>query len=64
VPPNPAPNAQRLFTISVLEARERVEKLDREGVDPWRWPKVLSEQVCITAYGKCEGFDLCRWGEP
>lgn len=64
VPPNPAPNAQRLFTISVQHARERIEELDRSGLNPWRWPKVLSEQVCVTAYGKCEGFDLCRWGEP
>ena len=64
VPPNPAPNALRLFTISVQHARERIEELDRQGVDPWRWPKVLSEQVCVTAYGKCEGYELCRWGEP
>jgi len=64
VPPNPAPNALRLFTISVQHARERIEELDRQGVDPWRWPKVFSEQVCVTAYGKCDGFDMCRWGEP
>lgn len=63
-PPNPAPNAQRLFTISVQHARERIEALDASGMDPWQWPKVLSEQVCVTAYGKCEAFDLCRWGRP
>ena len=62
-PPNPAPQSQRLFSLSVLHARERIEQLDRSGLDPWNWPKTLSEQVCVTAYGKCEGYELCRWGE-
>ena len=62
--PPPAPNAQKLFTFSVLHARERIEALDASGLDPWKWPKVLSEQACVTAYGKCDGFELCRWGQP
>ena len=60
----PAPHAQRGFALTVLHARERIEALDASGIDPWEWPKVLSEQVCVTAYGPCDGFDLCRWGRP
>ena len=60
----PAPQAQRGFTLTVLHARERIEALDASGLDPWEWPKTLSEQVCISAYGACDGFDLCRWGKP
>jgi hypothetical protein len=62
--PPPAPHAQKLFTFSVLHARERIEALDASGLDPWKWPKTLSEQACVTAYGKCDGFELCRWGQP
>jgi hypothetical protein len=61
---NAAPHAQRGFTLTVLHARERIEALDASGLDPWEWPKTLSEQVCIGAYGPCDGFDLCRWGKP
>jgi hypothetical protein len=61
---SPAPNAQRLFPLSVRHARARIEELDAEGIDPWEWPKTFSEQTCITAYGKCDGYELCRWGKP
>jgi hypothetical protein len=60
---DPAPHALRLFPLSVQHARERIEALDASGVDPWEWPKALSEQTCITPYGKCDGFNLCRWGK-
>jgi hypothetical protein len=61
---NPAPHALRLFPLSVKHARERIEALDASGVDPWEWPKTLSEQTCVTAYGRCDGYELCRWGNP
>jgi hypothetical protein len=60
----PAPQAQRSFPLTVLHARERIEALDKSGIDPWDWPKTLSEQVCVGLYGPCDGFDLCRWGRP
>ena len=63
VPVDPAPNAQRLFPITVKHARDRIHELDASGIDPWEWPKAMSEQVCITAYGKCDGYELCRWGK-
>ncbi len=63
VPTDPAPHAMRLFPITVKAARDRIRALDEAGVDPWEWPKALSEQTCITAYGKCDGYELCRWGK-
>lgn len=62
VPVQPAPNALRLFPLTVKHARDRIAELDRAGVDPWEWPKVLSETVCVGPYGKCEWFECCRWG--
>lgn len=64
VAPDPAPNALRLFPITVKAARDRIAELDASGIDLWEWPKALSEQTCITAYGKCDAFELCRWGKP
>lgn len=63
VPVDPAPHALRLFPITVKHARDRIHALDAAGTDPWEWPKALSEQTCITAYGKCDGYELCRWGK-
>lgn len=58
----PAPNALRLFPLTVRHARDRIAELDKDGIDPWEWPKVLSETTCVNTYGKCEWFECCRWG--
>lgn len=58
----PAPNALRLFPLTVRHARDRIAQLDTDGIDPWEWPKVLSETTCVNTYGKCEWFECCRWG--
>jgi len=60
--PDPAPAAIQSFPLTVLHARERIERLDKSGLAPTEWPQVLSEQVCLTAYGHCEYFDRCRFG--
>lgn len=62
VPVDPAPNALRLFPLTVKHARDRVAALDAAGIDPMEWPKALSETVCVSAYGPCEWFETCRWG--
>ena len=62
VPVDPAPNALRLFPITVQHAWDRIAQLDASGADPREWPKALSETVCTNSYGKCEWFDHCRWG--
>jgi len=61
---DPAPAAQNGFPLTILHARERIAALDASGLDPWDWPKALSEQTCVTPYGLCDAFDLCRWGKP
>lgn len=59
--PDPAPAAMKAFTFTVLHARERIDRLD-EALKPEDWPMAISEQTCITAYGRCEFFERCRWG--
>lgn len=59
---DPAPNALRTFPISVEHARKLVDDLDKSGTPYDLWPKALSEQVCVSSYGVCPAFDLCRWG--
>lgn len=59
--PDPAPGALKSFPLTVLHARERIDALDKSGLPPAEWPMVMSEQVCITAYGRCEHFDRCRF---
>lgn len=61
---DPAPAALKGFPLTVLTARQRIADLDAAGTDPWNWPKALSEQICVTPYGFCGGFELCRWGKP
>lgn len=60
---DPAPHALRLFPLTVKDARDRIAELDASGRDPWEWPKVFSEQTCVGPYGRCDGFNLCRWGQ-
>jgi hypothetical protein len=59
---DPAPEALRLFPLTIRDSRDRIAALDASGRDPWEWPKVFSEQVCVGPYGRCDGFNLCRWG--
>ena len=59
---DPAPAALKGFKLTVLHARERIAALDADGLPAEEWPQALSEQTCITAYGPCEAFELCRWG--
>lgn len=57
---NPAPHAMTQFETSVAHARNVLDTLvDR---DPWDFPKALSEQACVTSYGTCKAFEVCRWG--
>lgn len=58
----PAPNALRLFPLTVHHARERVQQLDDAGLNPLEWPKALSETVCVSSYGPCEWYEMCKWG--
>lgn len=61
IEPDPAPMALKGFSLTVLHARQRIEQLDASGIPPNEWPMALSEQTCITPYGLCDAFELCRW---
>lgn len=60
--PDPAPHLLARFPEIVVDAERGIEALDKENRPFDAWPAVASEQVCVTAYGLCDGFDLCRWG--
>lgn len=56
-----SPHALSGFTDVVSEAHALIERY--KGLDPWQYPKALNEQVCLSAYGKCAGWDFCRFGK-
>ena len=58
-----APNMLAHFPQVVCDIEERISALEAEGRDPWEYPRQANEHVCITPYGRCPGFELCRWGK-
>lgn len=63
LPVEPAPNAVRRYTRNLCDLEEQIEDLAAEGRDPWDYPMACHEQVCMTPYGRCDAWDLCRWGK-
>lgn len=59
----PAPNALARFARNVCDTEEAIERLKEEGRDPFDYPTANSEQVCMTPYGVCPAFEICRWGK-
>lgn len=59
--PEPAPAALRRFPQNVVDAEQLIQLCSTR--DPYNWPRAISEQVCVTPYGLCEAFELCRWSE-
>jgi len=60
--PPAAPNALAHFEQAIVDSEMEQIRLEREGRDPWSYPKKLNEQVCGGRYGPCDGWDLCQWG--
>ena len=58
---DPAPSAVKTFPLTVLHARAVVKSYSTLPVE--EWPQALSEQTCMTAYGRCDYFERCRWGK-
>lgn len=58
----PAPYAERTVVDTIAWAEQIVERLDVEGADPWKYPAAHHEHACMTRYGPCQFYDLCRWG--
>ena len=61
---DPAPHALRTLPASIAHARRVIADLDERKVPYDEWPKALSEQTCVSTYGLCPAFELCRWGVP
>lgn len=57
-----APFAAMHFERSVEWANETIRRCAAMGLKANAYPKVLSEQGCITPYGRCSYFDACRFG--
>lgn len=60
--PPPRPFAKQEFARTIDFAEKLIAFYD--NTDPWHWPKMFSETVCYTPYGRCPFFDLCREGPP
>ena len=58
-----AEHAQRLVSLRLKTIRNvdgSIKSVDTRSA--WEYPGASSEQVCETKYGKCEFWELCRWG--
>jgi hypothetical protein len=60
-PLDPSPGLLRQLPQIVCDDEERIAELANR--DPWEYPKAASEQVCMSAYGRCGYFERCRWGK-
>ncbi len=63
--PDPAPFALRHFPQVVEHAHEAIEACKAAyGADPERWAALAcpDEQICVSPYGYCPAFELCRYG--
>jgi hypothetical protein len=62
----PAPAADKRMADRMLDAycaRARLEVETAQGLrTAWDWPAACNELVCYHRYGKCFGWDYCRWG--
>ena len=59
----PTPHRDSHYADMLWRAEHEIARLDVEGLDPWRWPKMQAESQCMGRYGPCAGLDLCRYGE-
>lgn len=55
-----SPHMMATFGQWVVDTERRIESY--KGRDPWHYPRAMSEQVCMRTYGKCDAWDLCRFG--
>lgn len=58
----PAPDAVRRFPMTLAFAERRIAAVEALQ-NPWDAERVYSEMVCVTPYGPCPAFELCRWGQ-
>ena len=59
-PLEPAPHAVTRFVQNLLYAEENMERWKDKPLN--EWPAAYSDMICTHKYGKCDAFELCRWG--
>lgn len=59
--PEASPFALSQFKASIIESELEIEAM--VGRDPWTYPAVMHEQVCVTSYGPCAFMALCQHGK-
>lgn len=62
----PAPWALAEFPRLVVRTEEDIKRCENMlHSDAWgmRYPPTFSEFTCMTPYGRCAAWEMCRWGE-
>lgn len=59
--PEPAPAALAAFPAMVVELRRRIDEREATGLGVHAYMPSFNETTCVTAYGKCLGYEACQW---
>lgn len=60
--PPVAPDAVKRFPETLAHAEALIRRMDALS-NPMDAPRTFSETVCYTAYGPCDCFQVCRYGD-
>jgi hypothetical protein len=60
---DPAPYALEKFPATVRRAEEGIARIGEDLERGIEAPGSFSEFTCVTPYGQCPAFHLCRFGE-
>jgi len=59
-PLEPAPHAVSNFVPNLIHLEESMERWKDKPIE--QIPAAYSDMICVHKYGKCDAFELCRWG--
>lgn len=65
--PDPAPFTLRHFPQIIQRTHEQIEARKAEcgdDLEKWAAHACPDEQICVSPYGYCPAFQLCRYGAP
>ena len=55
-----APHALKHMQKTLVHAERVIH--DHKDIPALEWPGAHHENACVTQYGPCKFFDVCRWG--
>lgn len=58
----PMPWMLSKFPGIIEHAASLIESLTEKFPDPFHWPAVASDLVCVHRYGKCSYYEVCQFG--